>query len=128
MLSFLAYLQQSPTETVSGELWEIMKGVFLTLSTLGVGYLVKATRQMELNVRLLQVAVYGEDGKNGLKGDSRETKKRLSAIEERNERIDAVTEYERSQYDGPERRRNLRRLRDKQFPGPLDEGADDENQ
>lgn len=105
---------------VPTELWELAKGVMLSLVTLGTGYLVRSVRKMEFHVRELQIDVRGIDGTNGLKGTQKEHNQRLEKIEERNERIDAVTEYEKQHYTGPERRQAHRRLRDKEFPNPLD--------
>lgn len=93
----------------------------LTLSTLGVGYLVRTVRSLEVSLRLLQVDVKGEDGHNGIKSETKKHSHRIEAIEKRNARIDALAEKERQQYGGPERRQTARRERDIEFPNPLDD-------
>lgn len=115
-------MQQTPVPVP--EVWEVAKGVMLSLSTLGVGYLVRTIRSVELRMREIEIVVSGVDGKNGLRSAARDHHRRLERIEERNDRIDAVAEYEKHNYQGPERRQTSRRLRDQEFPNPLEEAPD----
>lgn len=109
---------------VPAEGWEMAKGVMMALTTLGVGWTAKTVFFLRDDVRDLKRTV-GTDGSNGLKTAVASLSDRLGRIEDRNSRIDAVAEAERRQYPGPERRRELRRLRDSEFlPAipPVDEG------
>lgn len=96
----------------SSELWEIIKGVMLSLSTLGVGYLVRGVRALEVAVRDLQVDTRGVDGSNGIIGTQKAHTAEIRAIQSRNHRMDilaAQCEQERLSYTGTERRHHLRR-------------------
>ncbi len=101
------------TPQVGAEPWEIAKGVMLSLSTLGVGYLVKTVRAMEFSVTSLQNIVTGVDGKNGLKGDAKLHDARLDELEIWRTKLDTASVIERELYEGEERRQRSRRIRDK---------------
>ncbi len=113
MMAFLVYLQTTPTPQVGAESWEIAKGVMLSLSTLGVGYLVRAVRTMEFSVRALQITVTGEDGKNGLKSQAGLHDARIDDLEIWRTKLDTASAMERELYEGEERRQRSRRIRDK---------------
>jgi len=70
----------------------------------------------------------GPDGENGLRSDVRLVVERVYAIENRNLEIDAIAAREREQYQGPEKRKDLRRFRDKLMPEipPVDYGEGEE--
>ena len=71
----------------------------------------------------------GADGENGLRSDVRLVVERVHAIENRNLEIDAIAAREREQYQGPEKRKDLRRFRDKLMPEipPVDQGEGEED-
>lgn len=106
----LALLQ---TPQFGAEAWDMAKSVMITLSTLGVGYLVKTVRAMEFSVRSLQTTVTGEDGRNGLRGDTKLHNSRLAKLEEWRTKLDTAAAVERELYEGEERRQTSRRVRDK---------------
>ena len=70
----------------------------------------------------------GPDGENGLRSDVRLVVARVNSIENRNLEIDAIAAREREQYQGPEKRKDLRRFRDKLMPEipPVDYGEGEE--
>lgn len=120
MTALLVYLQATPVTQIGVESWEIAKGIMLSLSTLGVGYLVRSVHKMEFAVMELQREVFDKDGNNGLKREAARQKDEIAAIKDRNLAIDTLAKKERDQYQGEERRRHLRRERDQVFPNPLD--------
>lgn len=99
---------------VPSEGWEILKSGMLAATTAGVAWTARTVFYLRDDVRDLKAAV-GTDGKNGLKKTADDLHGRLGKIEARHARIDAVAEAERDSYEGPERRRSVRRLRDQEF-------------
>jgi hypothetical protein len=72
-------------------------------------------------VRDLRIAWKGEDGNNGAKSKLRDHEQRLVEIERRNYFIDETARREREKYQGPERRHDARRERDRELNGLLPE-------
>lgn len=92
--------------------WEVAKGVGGTAGLTGMGWLITTLRRVEKRQVTHEHLLFGVSGDNGLRSEVQESALRISAIEERNTRIDAVTEYERQHYQGEERRVGSRRVRD----------------
>lgn len=93
-------------------LWEIAKGVMLTACTALLTWIAKTLQQVLRTLIDHGHILVGVDGNNGLKSDVKLLTRRVDAIEDRNIAIDAVTEVERHQHGGPDRRIGPRRMRD----------------
>lgn len=115
----MTLLLQVATQTTF-EGWEIAKGVMLTLTTAGVVWTARTVFGLRDDLRDLKITVIGSDGTNGIASKVKRNTARLDAIEARNLAIDAVVELERKQYEGPNQRRTVRRLRDHLLPEPQD--------
>lgn len=102
--------------TVSAESWETAKGVMMTISTAATMWIVRTLFHLRDAVRDLKSTVIGADGRNGLNSKIRKAEARLDEIEDRNREIDAVARAEQAQYEGPERRKHPRRMRDSLIP------------
>lgn len=87
-------------------IWELVKGVMLTVTTAGVGWTAKTVFTLRDDVRDLKKAV-GTDGKNGLISQANSNTARLDLIDERHLQEDTVTEIELELGGG-----KFRRLRD----------------
>lgn len=111
-LAFLVAFVPDAIPTVSPWWWEAAKGIGGTAILAACGWMVTTLRRVEKRQVTHEHLLMGVDGKNGLRSDVRQAAVRLSAIERRNEKIDAVTEYERQHYQGEERRMGSRRVRD----------------
>lgn len=94
-------------------IWELAKGVMLSLVTMGVGYLIKTIRLVEFDLRDLRLTVTGTDGKNGIQENTRLHNVRLDVLEAWRIKLDTAAAIERELYEGEERRLNSRRLRDR---------------
>jgi hypothetical protein len=92
--------------------WEAIKSVLLVFIAGGVGWLCRTILEMREGFHDLKVEVKGVDGKNGLKSKVEALLKQVKAIDDRHAKLDAITEYERQQHPGPDRRKEARRLRD----------------
>lgn len=95
-----------------GPLWEIAKGVMLFSCTALLSWCAKTLREVLRTLIDHQHILVGVDGTNGLRSQVRENTEDIEQIRERNWRIDAVTEAERLQHSGPDRRAGPRRMRD----------------
>jgi hypothetical protein len=93
-------------------LWEIAKGVMLFSCTALLTWCAATLRQVLRTLIDHQHILIGVDGTNGLRSKVRGLEDEVDAIKERNLKIDAVTESERRQHPGPDRRVGARRLRD----------------
>lgn len=93
-------------------LWDIAKGVMLTLTTAGVGWTARTVFVIRDDMRDLKTDVHGRDGTNGIKSMVKQLITRVDAIEDRNLVIDAVAEAEKEEYTGDERRHGLRSVRE----------------
>lgn len=89
--------------------WEVAKSVMITITCAGILWMCKTLFTVRDDVRDLKRDWKGEDGTNGAKSQLADHDQRLDDIERRNLRIDAV---EQELYDGPNRRRQARRLTD----------------
>lgn len=103
---FLLMLQ---TIAGSSESWEVAKSVMLALITIASLWTARTVFTLRDAVRDLSTTVVGVDGLNA---KMKMVEMRLGKIEERNLKIDAIAQLEREQYDGPERREAIRRMRD----------------
>lgn len=74
-------------------LWEVVKGVMLTLTTAGVGWTAKTVFTLRDDVRDLKKTV-GENG-NGLVALAANNARRLDDIDDRHLRVDTATAIER---------------------------------
>ncbi len=110
--SLVILAQTTPAVSMS---WDAFTGILLSLTTLGVLWTARTVFSLRDNVRDLMGEV-GIDGKNGLKRKYADIDCRLSNIESRNDRIDAIVANERDQWKGDERREDLRRERDSLLP------------
>lgn len=99
-----AVLAGLPAEPTAPAWWEIAKGVLLFAITGLLAFVARDFRWMRDLVRDHDQAIYGKEGQNGLKRGLKAVTDRVDLIEDRNTAIDAVTEAERSQWHGPERR------------------------
>ena len=93
--------------------WEAIKSVLLVLIAGGVGWMCRQILLMRDGFHDLANEVWGRDKKNGMRSRLADLIERVKQIDKRHERLDAITDYERQQYDGPDRRQDQRRLRDK---------------
>jgi hypothetical protein len=108
----LAWLQGASPVPEFSPFWEMAKGVMLTFSTAGIGWLISTVRRVEKRQVTLEHLVIGVDGKNGMRSKVTTLGEDVAAIKLRNERIDTITEYEKKQYPGEDRRQGPRRIRD----------------
>lgn len=111
-LVLLGALAPDPLPPVPPWWWEVAKGVGGTAILAGVGWLITGTRRIEKRQVTHEHLLFGVSGDNGLRSEVQASALRIAAIEERNTRIDAVTEYEKQHYQGEERRMGSRRVRD----------------
>jgi chromosome segregation ATPase len=77
------------------------------------------------DVRDLKKAWRGEDGTNGAKSLLTNHELRIREIEKRNYFIDETARREREKYQGPERRHDTRRERDRDINGLMPEERED---
>lgn len=96
--------------------WSGPQMVIAFISSLSVAAtiaLAKLVIWMRDEIREIKRDVSGKDGKNGLKSDSAQYNARLDELEEWRIKLDLAAKLEREMYEGPERRQEARRLRDK---------------
>lgn len=104
--------------------WEVIKNVMVTLGTAASLAALGLMFSMRDDVRDIKHDLFGKDGDNGMRSEVTDLKARTKALEERNLELDAAADaLERAQYDGPERRRELRRFRDKLHEHPRESDA-----
>lgn len=92
--------------------WEAIKSLLLVFIAGGVGWMCKQILTMREGFHDLANEVWGRDKKNGLRSKVAEIIRQVQSINERHAKLDAIEDYERQQYDGPNRRKESRRLRD----------------
>lgn len=111
-MNVFLFLWQStpPGIEVSAEVWEIIKGVMLALSTMAVTGLLALAWKMRDAVRDLMKEI-GMDGRNGLKARASDHEHRIKELEKWRIGEEAVTEIERELMQDTGRRPS--RLRDK---------------
>lgn len=112
-------LLQMASAAAPPEMWEVTKGVMmfvitglLTMVAKRADALVKQLADQAKRQVNLEHIVVGVDGANGLRSRVSQLEETVEDIHTRNERIDAVAEYERQQYQGEDRRAGPRRIRD----------------
>lgn len=93
-------------------LWEIAKGIMLFACTALLTWCAKTLREVLRQLIDHQHILVGVDGTNGLRSQVRSLQEDVEAIQQRNTRIDAVTEAEQRLHPGPDRRHGARRMRD----------------
>lgn len=102
---------QTATVADLAPLWEILKAVMLSITTMAALWTARTVFVVRDTVREVVIELRGVDGKNGLKSKVGDHETRLGKIEDRNLVLDALTEAERGQYTGKERRHEpLRKL------------------
>jgi hypothetical protein len=99
--------------SVSASSWEVVKGVLLTLCTAGIIAALRLLWLMRDAIQKLTHVVFGAAGNNGLFTLSTLHDLRLDALEEWRTKLNAISEIERELWEGPDRRRYIRRLRDR---------------
>lgn len=87
-------------------IWEVAKGVMMTLVTGGVWWIARTVFALRDDMRDIKHEVC--DPKTGLKALVARNDARIGLIEDRNLVIDAVAKLEKEEYDGDERRHGLR--------------------
>lgn len=112
MVTLAALLAQAPAPT-TGELaiaWDLAKWI---ISTGVMGFVAKWVFTTLSVVRDLTYLLRGVDGKGGLVAGFEELTRRVDAHEGWIHDVDAVADVDRDRPEGEERRRYVRRLRDR---------------
>lgn len=109
LLNAVAFLQQGPVESN----WEAIKGALLSATVLLLVAACRLLWKQTVAIQQLLHIVIGTDGKNGLKAASRLHNARLDDLEKWQLQMDTAAAIERELYEGPDRRKEARRIRDK---------------
>ncbi|MBA3762237.1 MAG: hypothetical protein M3R13_12165 [Armatimonadota bacterium] len=131
MGAFLVFLQgaAAPHSSTFGPAWEIVKTIIITLGTAAAIGSFRMMQSVRDDVRDTKREVFGQNGKDGLRGNTRLHDARLDELEEWRTKLDTATAIELELWQGKDRRQKARRLRDRLLQGEFredeGEGAED---